>query len=125
MAAITAQQATATYDCPVSGCTGTTKLPGALCDFHACLLANGEIPLVRTGGRPRRRRPPQLTDILTRRELEVMSHVADGLANREIATRMQLSEETIKSHVRHILAKLEARSRAHALALCFRRSLIA
>jgi DNA-binding NarL/FixJ family response regulator len=60
----------------------------------------------------------------TRRELEVLALLADGLVNREIAARLFLSEETIKSHVCHLLAKLHARSRAHAVALGFRRGLI-
>ena len=61
----------------------------------------------------------------TRREIEVLQLVADGLVNREIGTRLFLSEETVKSHVRHLLAKLQARSRAHAVAVGFRRGLIA
>lgn len=60
----------------------------------------------------------------TARELEVLQHVADGLANREIGTKLFLSEETVKSHVRHLLAKLHARSRAHAVAVGLRRGLI-
>jgi DNA-binding NarL/FixJ family response regulator len=51
--------------------------------------------------------------------------VADGLVNREIGEHLFLSEETVKSHVRHLLAKLQARSRAHAVAVGFRRGLIA
>jgi DNA-binding NarL/FixJ family response regulator len=61
----------------------------------------------------------------TDRELEVLQLIADGLVNREIGQRLYLSEETVKSHVRHLLAKLQARSRAHAVAVGFRRSLIA
>lgn len=60
----------------------------------------------------------------TPREVEVLQLVADGLANREIGQRLFLSEETVKSHVRHLLAKLQARSRAHAVAAGFRRGLI-
>ena len=59
------------------------------------------------------------------RECEVLQLVADGLVNREIGQRLFLSEETVKSHVRHLLAKLQARSRAHAVAVGFRRGLIA
>jgi DNA-binding NarL/FixJ family response regulator len=44
--------------------------------------------------------------------------------NREIGERLFLSEETVKSHVRHLLAKLQARSRAHAVAVVFRRGII-
>lgn len=58
------------------------------------------------------------------REIEVLQLVSDGLANREIGDRLFLSEETVKSHVRHLLAKLQARSRAHAVAVGFRRGLI-
>ena len=61
----------------------------------------------------------------TMREIEVLQLVADGLVNREIGQRLFLSEETVKSHVRHLLAKLQARSRAHAVAVGFRRGLIA
>ena len=60
----------------------------------------------------------------TIREIEVLQLVADGLVNREIGQRLFLSEETVKSHVRHLLAKLQARSRAHAVAVGYRRGLI-
>ena len=60
----------------------------------------------------------------TAREIEVLQLVADGLANREIGGRLLLSEETIKSHAKHLFAKLRARSRAHAVAIGFRRGLI-
>jgi DNA-binding NarL/FixJ family response regulator len=61
----------------------------------------------------------------TGREIEVLQLISDGLVNREIGNRLFLSEETVKSHVRHLLAKLQARSRAHAVAVGFRRGLIA
>jgi DNA-binding NarL/FixJ family response regulator len=61
----------------------------------------------------------------TTREVEVLQLISEGLVNREIGKRLFLSEETVKSHVRHLLAKLQARSRAHAVAIGFRRGLIA
>jgi len=61
----------------------------------------------------------------TMREVEVLQLISDGLVNREIGQRLFLSEETVKSHVRHLLAKLQARSRAHAVAVGFRRGIIA
>ena len=61
----------------------------------------------------------------TAREIEVLQLISDGLVNREIGVRLFLSEETVKSHVRHLLAKLQARSRAHAVAIGFRRGLLA
>ena len=60
----------------------------------------------------------------TMREIEVLQLISDGLVNREIGVRLFLSEETVKSHVRHLLAKLQARSRAHAVAVGFRRGII-
>ncbi len=72
--------------------------------------------------------PPALRELEqepTAREIEVLQLVADGLVNREIGQQLFLSEETVKSHVRHLLAKLQARSRAHAVAVGFRRGLIA
>jgi DNA-binding NarL/FixJ family response regulator len=60
----------------------------------------------------------------TARETQVLQLVSDGLVNREIGEHLFLSEETVKSHVRHLLAKLQARSRAHAVAIGFRRGLI-
>ena len=45
----------------------------------------------------------------TMREVEVLQLISDGLVNREIGVRLFLSEETVKSHVRHLLAKLQAR----------------
>jgi DNA-binding NarL/FixJ family response regulator len=68
--------------------------------------------------------PQQLEQQPTAREIEVLQLVADGLVNRDIGKALFLSEETVKSHVRHILAKLQARSRAHAVAVGFRRGLI-
>ena len=60
----------------------------------------------------------------TAREVEVLQLVSEGLVNREIGDRLYLSEETVKSHIRHLLAKLQARSRAHAVAVGFRRGLL-
>lgn len=53
---------------------------------------------------------------LTHRELEVLTLLADGLINRDIASRLGVSESTIKSHVKHILRKLGASNRAGAIA---------
>ena len=49
-------------------------------------------------------RRPELEQSPTAREIEVLQLVSDGLVNREIGDRLFLSEETVKSHVRHMLA---------------------
>ena len=67
--------------------------------------------------------PSPLTD-LTEREVEVLKLVAQGLGNKEIAARLSLSENTVKTHVRHILSKLNARSRAEAAAYAVRMGLV-
>ncbi len=68
--------------------------------------------------------PRELEQEPTTRETEVLRLISEGLVNREIGERLFLSEETVKSHVRHLLAKLQARSRAHAVAIGFRRGVI-
>jgi len=73
---------------------------------------------------PARPAGPEPEHLPTAREIEVLQLVSEGLVNREIGDRLYLSEETVKSHVRHLLAKLQARSRAHAVAVGFRRGLL-
>jgi DNA-binding NarL/FixJ family response regulator len=51
---------------------------------------------------------------LTARELEVLELVADRLSNKEIATRLVISEHTVKNHLKNILSKLHLRSRREA-----------
>ena len=55
--------------------------------------------------------------VLTGREREVLALVAGGLTGSEIADCLVLSPETIKSHVHNAMAKLSARTRAHAVAI--------
>jgi DNA-binding NarL/FixJ family response regulator len=56
-------------------------------------------------------------DRLTAREREILKLLAAGLANKEIATQLAISERTVKFHVSEILARLEASNRAHAVAM--------
>jgi DNA-binding CsgD family transcriptional regulator len=59
-------------------------------------------------------RPAQ--NLLSPRETEVLAHVADGLSNKEIARRLEISLHTVKFHIESLLRKLGARSRAEAVA---------
>jgi DNA-binding NarL/FixJ family response regulator len=61
---------------------------------------------------------------LTNRELDVLRHVTEGNRNRDIAERLFLSEHTVKVHLKHILEKLGAIDRTHAIAIAARRGFI-
>lgn len=62
---------------------------------------------------------------LTRREREVLSLLADGLDQDEIARRLVISRKTVGTHIERILAKLGAHSRAEAVALAYKLQLVA
>src|SRR5437899_2243560 len=64
------------------------------------------------------------SDMLTGREREILQLLADGMSNADVAQRLFISQETVKSHVRHILAKLEADTRTHAVAIALRDAII-
>jgi DNA-binding NarL/FixJ family response regulator len=63
-------------------------------------------------------------EMLTGREREILQLLADGMSNADVAERLFISQETVKSHVRHILAKLEADTRTHAVAIALREEII-
>jgi DNA-binding NarL/FixJ family response regulator len=63
-------------------------------------------------------------DMLTSREREILQLLADGMSNADVAGKLFISQETVKSHVRHILAKLEADTRTHAVAIALRDAII-
>lgn len=63
-------------------------------------------------------------ELLSEREIDVLQLAADGFTNREIARILFISEETVKSHVRLVLAKLPAKNRANAVAVACRRGLV-
>jgi two-component system NarL family response regulator len=63
---------------------------------------------------------PSLTD----RELQVLRYASDGLTNRQIGRRLQISENTVKNHIRNILEKLHLHSRMEAVLYAVREELI-
>jgi DNA-binding NarL/FixJ family response regulator len=63
-------------------------------------------------------------DMLSEREIKVLSLIAAGKSNREVAAQLTISEETAKTHVRNILAKLGANDRTHAVTLALQRGII-
>ena len=63
-------------------------------------------------------------DMLSEREVRVLSLIAAGNSNKEVAAQLSISEETAKTHVRNILAKLGAQDRTHAVTLALQRGII-
>jgi DNA-binding NarL/FixJ family response regulator len=81
----------------------------------------------------RRRIPPEIAteladhiaeDTLTDREIEVLRRVANGNSNKIIGAQLNVSEATIKGHLKSILAKLGANDRTHAVTIAIRRGFI-
>jgi DNA-binding NarL/FixJ family response regulator len=65
-----------------------------------------------------------LDDALTDREIDVLKQIAAGCSNKIVADRLGIGEETVKGHVRNILAKLGANDRTHAVTIALSRGII-
>ena len=88
------------------------------------------IHLVHNGGK---RIPPEIAseiaehataDALSDREIEVLRCVAQGNANKRVALLLGISEDTVKAHMKSILAKLDANDRTHAVTIALKRGII-
>jgi DNA-binding NarL/FixJ family response regulator len=122
------------YDALTAGASGfllKDTPPDQLADGIRA-VANGEALLAPTVTKrlieefarlARRTTPPEL-DELTPRELEVLKLLARGLSNAEIATELVLSETTVKTHVTHVLSKLDLRDRVQAVVLAYESGIV-
>jgi DNA-binding NarL/FixJ family response regulator len=70
------------------------------------------------------RRATQTQKALSKREREIMDLLAQGLTGEQVAERLFLSPETIKTHIRNAMGKLEANTRVHAIAIALREGFI-
>jgi two-component system, NarL family, nitrate/nitrite response regulator NarL len=89
----------------------------------AAAVASKVLDALRLGGVPTRRPaapPPGEESVLTRRESEILQHIAAGLSNKEIATQLTITEGTVKNHVHHALEKLHLSNRVQAAAYAVR-----
>jgi two-component system, NarL family, response regulator LiaR len=69
-------------------------------------------------------RTPETIEALTEREMEVLHLLVQGHSNKEIARTLQIAEDTVKVHVKHILAKLGVQSRTQAVLYAIRLGLV-
>ena len=76
-------------------------------------------------GGPGTQVPTDPPDVLTQREVEVLTEIGAGLSNAEIAAKLRISGATVKSHINHLLAKTGARDRAQLVGYAFRHGLAA
>jgi DNA-binding NarL/FixJ family response regulator len=106
---------------------------GAMGYLMKATLRRDLLDTIRAVNRGQRRVPPEVAselaqhamdDSLTDREVEVLRQIAVGCSNKVVADRLQISEDTVKGHVRSILSKLGASDRTHAVTIALRRGFL-
>lgn len=97
------------------------------------MLRKELIETIRSVHGGKKRIPPEIArgmgehhidDALTEREMEVLREVAAGNSNKIIADHLKISEQTVKTHMKIILAKLAANDRTHAVTIALKRGII-
>jgi len=118
--------------------TGDVQVLRALKAGARAYLLKGSVnaellEVIRAVHRGEKRIPPDIAaqladhvaeDDLSQREIDVLRLIAAGKSNKEIAARLSITEETVKNHVTHILAKLGANDRTHAVTIGIKRGFI-
>jgi DNA-binding NarL/FixJ family response regulator len=106
---------------------------GARAYLLKSLLRKELLDTIRAVHAGQKRIPPEIAaqladhaadDALTQREIEVLQLIATGLANKIVADKLHITEETIKGHVKNILSKLGANDRTHAVTIGLKRGII-
>jgi len=114
---------------PAESCRPPTDPPETRPHCAQC----ARLEAIRAVHRGQKRIPPEVVaeltmdtaeDQLTERELEVLKLIAKGNANKEIAAQLSVREDTVKSHVGHILEQLGANDRTHAVTIGIKRGTI-
>jgi DNA-binding NarL/FixJ family response regulator len=91
------------------------------------------VDAIRAVHQGKRRIPPEIArelaehvtdDILTEREIEVLRRVAAGTSNKIVADQLNLTEATVKAHMKNILSKLGANDRTHAVTIAMKRGFL-
>ena len=106
---------------------------GAVGYLLKAMLRTELIETIRSVHAGRRRVPPQIAteiaehlsaDELSLREIEVLRNVASGRSNKIVADHLQISEDTVKGHMKSILSKLHANDRTHAVTIAMKRGFL-
>ena len=87
------------------------------------MQSSRDAQLPSANNQPQPNPPPGFPDGLTQREVEVLREIAAGHSNQEIASRLSISEATVKTHVNNIFSKAHLRDRAQAVVYAMRHDL--